>query len=738
MSKTKSGILSLIIAAVLCITAGLLFAFMPAQAAKDVTPSGVFNTAGGAQRVDGAAAEGERAYLTYKFSSNGAAVNFQRNLALKWYGFAGDEGSGYTLDSKSEAKYFNLSFKFVDKNFEKFTLAMESTQMSQSKEGKTLNEIVFTAEGDALKASVNGAEAVSVSSQEISLTLKEDPSKIGWGDFIVEINGQAAGTFTNIGLNYAKYASSSADTPIMPLSFKADEVKGEDGTKIEIRSLNGQNFLLTENNAVEDNAAPVVVTNTEVKQFLMGDKNFLSSGNYTVIDVCSTAKTPVLSYYIQNPAVENKEVPSLEKGDSGYTLKGYEDASTDKVLFAEDFAADTGYVSVAFKLSDNNDNVGYAFYEWYIADAAEQSGRKYVRMVDPDNQPESYPETSFSTVNTDGAVTVVPNDAEIEKYQTAVETASKKDGKSIQVGTGAYFYLPSLRPYVSDDYSGYTDFDFTIYYRTTSSDTKTVSGDYNKLSIEVATEGKYQMRIVPKNRAGKAMKGYVEKNGTFKEVEISTSNVWDCENLPTFEFTVVYNGPSVDEVKDDNNVYRGLEYKFDGFKVIAQDTPVKTYTLYYLNVKSGQSPDLKTIRAAVEAGTVDTLGEWVKIEEVDEENEDAEYNDYEWNPDSALSFRPQKIGFYMLKMEVEDSKTSEPVSAFKLINVASDPDRVDVGGDPFEWLQNNVLSVVFLGVGVLCLIGIVVLLLVKPKDAAAVEAEKARKAEMKSKRENRK
>ena len=88
---------------------------------------------------------------------------------------------------------------------------------------------------------------------------------------------------------------------------------------------------------------------------------------------------------------------------------------------------------------------------------------------------------------------------------------------------------------------------------------------------------------------------------------------------------------------------------------------------------------------------------------------------------------------------MSDFKTGDtPVQSYKLINIASDPDTVDVGGGTIEWLQDNVLSVVFLAIGVLCLIGIVVLLLVKPKDAAAVEAEKARKEEIRKKRENRK
>ena len=137
-----------------------------------------------------------------------------------------------------------------------------------------------------------------------------------------------------------------------------------------------------------------------------------------------------------------------------------------------------------------------------------------------------------------------------------------------------------------------------------------------------------------------------------------------------------------------------------------------------------------------EDGT-NSLGTWIKINEYDEsldEDDDANNNDYEWNPSSSLSFIPQEMGFY--KVEVKVASDNMPVvTSSKVINVTSEADVVT---GPTYWLQDNILSVVFLGVGVLCLIGIVVLLLIKPKDKAAAEAEKAHKEELKQKRDDRK
>lgn len=759
MSKTKIGILSLIIAAALCLTAGLCFAFMPAGASSAISPSGVFTVSGGAERTDYNDMQAEQDYyLTYRLPADGASVNFQRNLALKWYGFAGEEGTGYTLASASEAKYFTLSLHFRDLNFQTFTLTMESTQMSQSKEGKTVNEIVFTNNDGALTAAANGSETVATidvtdNQADVTIEFSENPSEVGYGDFVVTVNDQPAGEFTNIGLYYARYASSTSDTPILPLSFTAEGITGESGTSFEVRSLNGQSFLLTENNEITDDTAPVVVVNTEIKQFLMGDKNFLDSDNYTVIDVCSSSRTPTLHYYIQNPAEADAEAdpPALTKGESGdYELTGYTEADTDQVFFEDDFKGTEGYISVAFELSDNNGNTMYSFYEWYVDSAAKSQpidGRTYIVMLSPeDERVSSYPETSFYSVEKmpDSDYYTVSRESAADDYQAVVEAASKQaDGTtSIQVGTGAYFYLPSLRPYVQDQNSGFTQLTFTIYYRTATSDTSTVSGSYDELSIEVAQEGTYQFRIVPTNRAGKAMFGYIETSegsDQYEQVEITSDNVWECANLETFEFTVKYNGPSIEEAEDGDIGYRDLEYTVDDFEVIAVGTPKKEYTLFYFEVSGSSTPTLDQLREAIDNGTDDTLGTWREIAVYDTENEDASDNDYEWYRDESLSFIPQRIGIYKVTIEVSDFKTGDtPVQSYKLISIASDPDTVDVGGDPLEWLQDNVLSVVFLGIGVLCLIGIVVLLLVKPKDAAAVEAEKARKEEIRKKRENRK
>ena len=88
----------------------------------------------------------------------------------------------------------------------------------------------------------------------------------------------------------------------------------------------------------------------------------------------------------------------------------------------------------------------------------------------------------------------------------------------------------------------------------------------------------------------------------------------------------------------------------------------------------------------------------------------------------------------MITVKVVDSDRLSAQS-HQVVNVTSEVDTVH--GETY-WLRDNVLSVVFMAIGGLCLIGIIVLLVIKPKEESeVVSVKKARKEELKEKRENR-
>ena len=737
MNKQRVSILALVIAFALCMAAmcATLIGSMNANAEASVSKSSVFYSEG-AELVDGESGD----FLSYKISDadTGSLVKYNKNLALKWYSFTDAAAVG----DAGAVQYFNMTFAFENTDFKSFKIAMETTQMSMSKDGKTVNEIVFTVDGSNLKASVNGAKAVAVGEADgdITLSLSEEAGKEGSGDFAVNVQCKdaaavKAGRFTNIGMNYAKYASSSADTPIAPLTFTAETAE-EGSVTFSVKSLNGQSFVLNDNKEITDDVAPVLVIDSEIKQFKLGTK---VEFDYIAIDVCSTAKTPERFYLADGkPVTEEKdgveETVTAAFDDAG-ELVGYRELSTDKYFFEDDFAADTfadngyGTLSIAYKLEDNNSNSAYYFIEWY---AEKDAATGHIKMVNPEDASlkNARPTTVF--YSEDGTA----DTAKIEEYQAKVTEASLKDGKSIQVGSGAYYYIPSLKSYIVDNTCGYTDMSFTVYYWTTSGTVQTVTGDYDELRIPVNTEGDYVFCVVPANNAGNAMIGLTESGN---KAEISSSNVMELKNVAVFRFSVDYNGAYIEEPEAGEIGYVDVTYTVDDFEIIALTGYKTEYALYRFAAKQGVSiTSVSQLKKAEEAGTIADLGEWVEIKAYDSSlGEEEGDNAYSWNPDSTLSFIPQEKGFYKVTVTVDDQqgKTETLPTAFRIVNITAEADVIP--GATY-WLQNNILSVVFLGIGVLCLIAIVVLLVVKPKDKAVLEAEKARKEELKEKRENRK
>ena len=751
MSRKKIGILTLIVAFALSMTL-MCWGFLRTDAESSVSTSGIFTTSGGASMANEEYAEGKTRWLTFQTGSyengSGDYVWLRKNVALKWYSFT-DAEENPAVDGAHEEKYFSLTIGFANTDFDSFTVALESTQMSRTKDGKTVNEIVFKKNaGGSLEASVNGAQAVAVAdSTNIAITLEEAADSVGTGNFDVYIDraddSSPAGEFTNIGKYYAQYASASSDTPIMPLSFRA-EVSGETAAKFSVKELNGQSFELDENNTVLDNVAPALVVNSEIKQFVLGEE---LDFDYVAIDVCSSTEKTNRYYYIDT---EDADATAPSFSDSG-EITGYETLESDKRFFEDDFDNNSqgGTISIAFKLTDGNANSAYYFIEWYASVLDDVTD--HLKVVNPESV-ESTPVTSFFEVaeDPDNGYSVTQSEdakADVAAYQEEVRKASRRTDEtgaevgSIQVGTGAYFYIPSLKAYVTDATCGYNDMDFTVYYKTKSSDTQTTTGSYDDLSIELTTAGEYLFRIVPTNAAGKAQTGIFETGegtGKYKAGEIDSTNVWDAVNLVTFSFKVSYEGPSIEDPEDDEIGYVDVVYTVEDFEIIALSGDKTEYALYRFEFNAGATAgSVNEILAAEKEDGTNSLGTWVKVNEKDETlDDDDENNDnaYEWNPGSSLSFVPQEMGFY--KVEVKVASANMPVvTSSKVINVTSEADVISGGT---YWLQDNILSVVFLGIGVLCLIGIVILLVVKPKDKAVLEAEKARKEELKQKREDRK
>lgn len=707
--------------------AAMSAAFMFASA-KDVDNSGIFY----ASNAENITETEETGFLTYSLGGDSNSVSFRRNLAFKWYApSADDELSG-------EVNYFSLTIGFVNTNFESFTVKLESSQFSMSKDGKTTNEITFTKGTDgALAVSVNGEKSsVTVAAADtglIEIAFTDDDT---CGNFTVAVAGQEAGSFTNIGRYYSRYASASATTPLTPLSFSAKGVS-EGGAKFTVQALNGQSLAVNDAGDVTDNTAPALVVNTDLRAIYYGTKIELDT---LAIDVCNTSGiTTDKYYYYPGLGAQADE----ENSDSTLTI-GKDDAArvytmleTDTRFFPETFKENTPQLSIAYRITDG-DNAANYLIDW----SAVTNADGFIPVLDA-NDVDDNPTTTFITYE-NGVLT--ENTDAINKYTRAVKKASYKDGDvdagvSIQVGNDAYYYIPAFKEYVQDSSCGYEDMEFTVYYRTdSSSSVSTVSGSYDELRIELKAEGKYEFRIVPENKAGNAMVGVFasgpEDAPRYTEGDITSDNVFSAKNLSTFTFSVQYTGPSIEEPKDDDDTgYVDVTYTVDSFEIVGiSGSYTEHYRLYYFVAKdAARGFTVSQLREADANGSISELGEWKVINQYDSTlGTDEGDNSYSWNPSSSLSFVPQERGFYKVELIVTSDNLA-PQTEAKYVEIAADADVIP--GETY-WLENNIWSLVFLGVGVLCLIGIVVVLLIKPKDKA--EAESARKAALKQKRENRK
>ena len=701
--------------------------------AKDVDNTLIFNSSNAENITE--YSDAQTSYLAYRLSSDSKSVTFRRNLALRW--FSPSEGDALV----SEKNYFSLTLGFVNSNFGSFTVAMESSQFSMSKDEKTTNEVVFTKQDDgSLAVSVNGTESgVSVAAADmgkIEIAFSEDD---GCGNFTLTVNGEVAGAFTNIGRYYSRYASASATTPLTPLTFKAEGVTG-DGADFNVQELNGQSLAINESGDVQDNTPPALVVNNDIRQFFFGTEISLDT---LAIDVCNTSGITTDEYYYY-PGLNAETDPDDENATltigEGDAARVYAALDSDTLFFPETFGTNEPQISIAYSVTDGDKSANYLI-DW----SAQVNGNGFIDVLDA-NDVDDNPTTTFITYE-NGVLT--ENTDAIDEYTQAVKKASYKDGDeangSILVGEGAYYYIPAFKEYVQDNSCGYTDMEFTVYYRTdSSSSVQTVSGSYDELRIELTAEGRYQFRIVPTNSAGNAMVGIFASGPDdavrYSEDDITTDNVFEAANLVTFEFTVQYTGPSIEKPEDDDDTgYVDATYTVEDFEIVGiSGSYTEHYRLYYFEAKDptrGLTPS--QLRTADENGTISELGEWKLINKYDDTLDDDDENndnDYSWKPDSSLSFVPQERGFYKVELIVTSDNLGAKTEA-KYIEIAADADVIR--GETY-WLENNIWSLVFLGIGVLCLVGIVVILLIKPKDKAAANAESARKAELKEKRDKRK
>ncbi|MBO5525777.1 MAG: hypothetical protein J5993_03415 [Clostridia bacterium] len=569
------------------------------------------------------------------------------------------------MESKESCAFFHVEFSFADFSFDAFTMTLETDEESITKEKKATNTLTFTSDS----VQVNDQTPVAFSDRNVSVSLARGGQV---GEYAVLVNGVNVGEFTNVGKRYSEYRSSSAATPCVPLTFSAE---GE-GTVV-LREMNGQSFALTDGKVVDD-TAPVLVVNEEVRSFILG---YTVSIDYMAIDVCDEVVT--------------KSVMYTQYG------KEEEKLTSTTVLFETEQYKQSGceYVAFVASLKDDSGNEANCDFSWY-------SDGTYLTTFED----RSY----FSVTRNNVGANYVGTQEQYDAYQAELEKAAE----GVSVGNSSYVYYPSLRGLIEDDDTAYENFSFTIYYKTQGGSNVITSSTMKSstLALAASSAGRYAVKIVVTDKMGNGM--YADLDG--KTVKVTSSNVFDIEEIPEFHYTIYNYGVSVENVKTVKTGYVDASITATAFTINAVSGYEAKYSLFYFDNVAYYSAN----------GTYLTNKELLEdpekysdyLTEIDEYNSEiteddeawsATDNDYQWNS-SSRSFVPQKTGYYLVKAEVTDAELyGIKDTAYQVMEITS---ALDVVAGDSDFVQNNIVSISLFCVAGVLFIGVILLIVIDPKE----------------------
>ncbi len=312
-----------------------------------------------------------------------------------------------------------------------------------------------------------------------------------------------------------------------------------------------------------------------------------------------------------------------------------------------------------------------------------------------------YERLSVEIVNFQADNTTPYYDGSDEGAKLSIETALKNSYYNQEEGhyvaLGDSIDLPSFKDVVFDDCYGYESLSKTTYYASESKAQSSIGG----LSFSLDSAGKYYFFV----SFADGMRNSMREEWFDKEVASSATNDYTAW---IYNFEVSDDAPiNVEKPISQGVGYKGVGYVASPFIIDAEGCKT-TYKLYY-NAK---------------ANATDSDEGWIEVPDATKTT-DKNFNDGNYTYDEvqkiafkgALEFTPNKAGTYKIECSATSIVTSRFDTEITLINVSDE--IVTVKNYDTKWVENNVWSIVFLGVGGLCLIAIVVLLFVKPKDKLA-------------------
>lgn len=699
------------------------------------------------------------------------AVSIKRPLALKWY------------DETGDLQYFSVKFAFETMDFTNVTLEMDTASAWSTKKGKTTNALAFRKDGSSVKVSVNGGAEKTVdgiqANTPITMSLFENQTRQD-GEFGVNLTTgagtQNVGSFTNVGANYAEYSANEQ----YPIRFTAEETTAT----VLLYDINGQKFDGLSGSKLTDTAKPVLVVNQEIDKFTLGTQFAL---DYNVMDVLETTTgiSKTLEFYQWNPAIGTPNDDSYHTlSTSTYFMSTtyYEDGQgqfyteegqgrTAKSVYDQNNAE---YVSIRITLSDNvKEKAVYDFSKYASLTAKEEIDGVHYILIDETQSAPAY--TCVTANDTAKANTFDKNAYDNLQAKKDFDEALEKAASEVYSGSNSYIYFPSFKWFINDN-NGYRNMKFTISYKKPTATTPMVSSNlsYNGLKLAVAEAGTYEFKIYATDTAGNTMNYYLDG----EKVALSNTNVWDIEEIPSFSFTIAYNGIKVEDpdrttekkqtiVKDKlftmNSIkvsgatnlksnYKLFKVDFGAYNNFAeQDKKLTTTSLYNVsyetlaeainlnNVVDGNYFDLyldayvkvlaKNLKVTDTTKIEKLKSCFVEIKAYDEritkDNAPEEwnaYNKYNWNPEEK-TFAAVEEGSYLLLADFweKDLAHLQRASGYKVAVVNS---QSDVIKGENNWIEKNIVSVILFSIAGVLLIVTIVLFLIKPTDETLEDVDK--------------
>ncbi len=428
------------------------------------------------------------------------------------------------------------------------------------------------------------------------------------------------------------------------------------------------------------------------------------------------------TFVLENNAIKTQAYPRITLNDSffaGKKIAGYDNAVKDGELYkvnANTYSVTGNYSTASIKAKTADDLKDYVFIGGetgvstkniaFTLDQAKTKTDMTLVFASSDDTKvfEEYKVKVIDKDNDKNAPEYVVDADALESFKAALKKNLKKDDHFINIGSGQYLELPSMKSLVVDDLTSYENLSYTVNYKNPTNTSSYASA----LKVPVEVAGKFSVYVTFTDKSANSM----QADDFYKIEDDEITVTYGVYKDYVFDFEIADDAPMTIEAVSQGAGCVDVPYTAGAFKITASAYTV-TYKLYFSETQIEEDAEgWKQILSTTDV-TNGLTSEYFTTEEL----ETIAYN-------GNSTFTPDRLGYYKLVCEVNSSNSERSASKAVIINVNQTPTVVKPDS---KWLQNNLWSVIFLSVGTLCLIGIIILLCIKPKTPEQVAEKKTLK-----------